>query len=230
MLLSTTDDTRLVWILAIFAGLVGNYLIEELIELGKEVIQAFFHLFNSVIMALFAGYAQQKKEEPKKEVKETPTPTETPTPVAVEKPVANTEFLSQVDPDYKKFPLGTSSYTIGSAGCFYISVLNLYGVSEQDFTSKYNDIFKTKAFTPDGLLLANVIAQEFGGTYTGKSSQPSNTACIGMTHDNRKYGIETHFFVCFPDGTQIDPIDYPAKRRDAKYTVAEYRHFTNVKI
>lgn len=136
-------------------------------------------------------------------------------------------LYSQRDPSYDRKTLGDSQLTIHGYGCFLVSLANLYQKQPVELLSI------PKAFTPDGLLIASVIASYCGGEALPPQSSPPalNQWCIAMTDHYAAQGYPTHFF-CYNYQTDemIDPLKFPAVIEKRTYKIKQYRPFSNPKL
>lgn len=132
-------------------------------------------------------------------------------------------LYSQHDPAFQNLTLGQSHLTVGGFGCFLCSLATIYQRSPQSLLSIPN------AVTPEGLLIASVIASNCGGEALPATNVPPQGWCIAQTDHYAPLGFSTHFFVCNPQANQmVDPLKFPALIEPISYHIVNYRPFTKI--
>lgn len=134
------------------------------------------------------------------------------------------QLYSQHDPSYDRLKIGSSTLTIHGYGCFLCSLGTL-------FQKHPTEIMKIpNAITPDGLVVAGVIAKACGGDYTGQFQNGFGWQ-IAQTDHYAAQGYPTHFFcVNMQTKQQIDPLKFPAVVEPLSYHVVNVRVFTGTKL
>lgn len=136
-------------------------------------------------------------------------------------------IYSQYDPKFKNVKLGFSELTIGSHGCYLTAIANLAQVNP---VALMNDAKKAKNGFQGALLVSSIIAELCDMKYDGATTSRPKGISIAVTNDNARLGIPTHFFILLADGRMIDPLTYPAKIEENKYSIVQYRKFSGIKL
>ncbi len=117
--------------------------------------------------------------------------------------------------------LGYCRTTISKSGCYLTSIAMLAEIEPPELNRR----FKVAGVYKGCLINSLKAAQELGMTYAKTYHRP-DIVCIAETDHYRKIGIPQHFFVLFPDGRMIDPLD-PAPKKNY-YHIVSYRIFTKI--
>ncbi len=134
-------------------------------------------------------------------------------------------LYSQRDPLYKSQKLGKSTLTVGDYGCFLCSIATLF---QKDPTTLLG---VSEAFTDDGILNSNILAQFCGGVAGAKTTDAPEGWCIAQTDHYASKGFTQHFFcVNVQTKEQIDPLKFPAAIEPLTFNIQSYRPFTNVAL
>ena len=141
-------------------------------------------------------------------------------------------YYSQKNPAWKNQKLGTCGDTIGQSGCKITCYAMLIsedienpngGISDSnpsiiDWIATEERLYSSGCLTSDG-----IFAERFGIEYEGKSNTAPDYPCIAETNHYAYLGIKQHFYIIYPDGQIVDPLDISPYKRDNKYNVVSYR-------
>lgn len=132
-------------------------------------------------------------------------------------------LYSQHDPQYDLVRLGKTSLTIGSHGCFIVSMANLYQKHPKDIMAIPGAVLQNAD------LVSGIVAEHYGGKAGKPTTKQPKGWSIAVTNDYSYIGYVTHFF-CINGDMMIDPLEYPAKIEKCTYKIDHYRPFTGIKL
>jgi len=149
------------------------------------------------------------------------------------------KYYSQKSPRWRWQKLGRCKQNIGQVGCFVTSLANLADTKLRtprgmiveahpgivDWVATVKGLYVRRC-----LVNSKKFAKLLGLEYNGRSKKRPNYPCIAETDHYRRYGVPQHFFVIFPDGDIIDPLDYFPKKKPNKYRIVSYRLFKNTSV
>ena len=145
------------------------------------------------------------------------------------------KFYSQKNTRWRWQKLGTCRVNLGQAGCFVVSLANLAdtklkhprtGEMAEANPSLVDWVATNKHLYVAGCLVhSKRFAELLDLEYNGKVFRRPSYPCIAETDHYRKQGYPQHFFIMYPDGEIIDPLDYFPKKKPNKYHIVSYRLF-----
>ena len=136
------------------------------------------------------------------------------------------EYYSQKDPRWKNVKLGTCTDTIGQSGCKITSYANFV---DGKTPAEVNDILKKQGGYTSGYLTNDAVdAPLLGFKFIKRTTTPPSVKCICETDHYKSKGVPQHFFLWKPDGTIIDPLDYPTYWKPNPYRIVSYRVFEKI--
>lgn len=146
---------------------------------------------------------------------------------------------SQRNPRWSKQKLGTCNTTLGASGCKISCYCMIYDGKIKDpkgnmvechpgildWLATVNKLYVSGCLTVD-----ETFCKFLGLKFNGRTTNPPKYPCIAETdHYKKKYGIKQHFFVWFPDGMILDPLDgnilnkWTPKKKPNPYHIVSYR-------
>ena len=145
-----------------------------------------------------------------------------------------TNWYSQKNPRWGSQQLGTCATSIAGAGCFITSLANLSrteltdpkGVVREAHPGIVDWVATTRGLYANGCLVrSKQFAEMLGLEYNGKSKHRPDYPCIAETDHYKNKGFRQHFFVIFPNGNIIDPLDKMPEEKPNPYHIVNYRLF-----
>lgn len=128
-------------------------------------------------------------------------------------------MYSQRDPKYQETRLGTT--TIPKDGCAVMSLATL-------FQRDPLEVLALGTFNSRGEMDIRKTIEALGGKLTYRGQKKPIGWCMAKTDHFKPYS-PTHFFP-LNDAQCIDPLDYPARRKDNSYRITEYLWIEGVKL
>lgn len=145
---------------------------------------------------------------------------------------------SQKNPRWAKQQLGTCDTTIGASGCkisAYAMLLDDKIVDPKgrivechpgimDWIATIQKLYVQGCMTVD-----EKFCKFFGLEYNGKKKIHPDYPCIAETNYYANKGVLQHFFIIYPDGDMLDPLDgnalnnWTPKKRKNIYPIVSYR-------
>jgi len=143
------------------------------------------------------------------------------------------KYYSQKDPRWANQKLGTCRDTLRQSGCKDSTIAMLMGDKKikdpkgrmRTCTPAILDWVLTvnKVYTNGCLISDEKIAEFLGLEFNGRSTTQPEYPTMAETDHYKRYGVRQHFFLIFPNGDMVDPLDADPKPRKNKYHIVSYR-------
>jgi hypothetical protein len=145
---------------------------------------------------------------------------------------------SQRNPRWSKQQLGNCKTTLGQSGCKISSLCCIYDGKIKDPKGNLVEchpgildwVATVNKLYSSGCLISDAVFCKFLGLkFNGRTTNPPKYPCMAETNHYKKNGVPQHFFIWYPDGTILDPLDgnifnkWTPQRKKNPYHIVSYR-------